>query len=154
MLTKNECKQRRWALNVTLVCRFKLLSHQLNKSTKKSSISKLDVSESFRPLVCGVIYKVKQGTTGKRWWVWFLRTHHYWIPASDGNDINYTNGYTVFPRAAQKMNFSIKDFFSKCDQIRRKLRKSLMKNSFFVQSRYISFWNNLSHTQQTFICSK
>ena len=70
------------------------------------------------------------------------------------SDINYTNGYTVFPRAAQKMNFSIKDFFSKCDQIRRKLRKSLMKNSFFVQSRYISFWNNLSHTQQTFICSK
>ena len=40
---------------------------------------------------------------------------------------------------AQKINFSIKDFFSKCDQIRRKLRiwshllkKYLMKN-FFVQ---------------------
>ena len=39
----------------------------------------------------------------------------------------------------QKMKFSIKDFFSKCDQIRRKLRiwshllkKSLMENSFFV----------------------
>ena len=44
--------------------------------------------------------------------------------------------YTV---TAQKMKFSIKDFFSKCDQIRRKLRiwshllkKSLMEN-FFVQ---------------------
>ena len=30
---------------------------------------------------------------------------------------------------AQKMKFSIKDFFSKCDQILRKLRKT----SFFVQ---------------------
>ena len=39
---------------------------------------------------------------------------------------------------AQKMNFSIKDFFSKCDQIRKKLRiwshllkKSLMENFIF-----------------------
>ena len=39
---------------------------------------------------------------------------------------------------AQKMNFSTKDFFSKCDQIRRKLRiwshllkKSLMENFIF-----------------------
>ena len=42
---------------------------------------------------------------------------------------------------AQKMKFFIKDFFSKCDQIRSFLRiwshllkKSLMKTSFFVQS--------------------
>ena len=40
---------------------------------------------------------------------------------------------------ALKMKFSIKDFFSKCDQIRRKLHiwshllKSLTENSFFVQ---------------------
>ena len=40
--------------------------------------------------------------------------------------------------AAQKIKFSIKDFCSKCDQIRRKLRiwshlrkKSLMENFFF-----------------------
>ena len=40
----------------------------------------------------------------------------------------------------QKMRFSIKDFFSKCDQIRRKpqiwshlLKKSLMKNFIFMQ---------------------
>ena len=40
---------------------------------------------------------------------------------------------------AQKMKFSIKDFFNKCDKIRRKLRisshllkKSLMETSFFV----------------------
>ena len=39
---------------------------------------------------------------------------------------------------AQKMNYSIKDFFSKCEQIRRKLRiwshllkKSLMANFIF-----------------------
>ena len=42
------------------------------------------------------------------------------------------------PCTAQKMKFSIKDFFSKCDQIRRKLRiwshllkKSLMENFIF-----------------------
>ena len=41
----------------------------------------------------------------------------------------------------QKMKFSIKDFFSKCDQIRRKLgswshllKKSLMENFFFFWS--------------------
>ena len=41
---------------------------------------------------------------------------------------------------AQKLKFSIKDFFSKCDQIRRKLqiwshllKKSLWKTSFFVK---------------------
>ena len=32
---------------------------------------------------------------------------------------------------AQKMKFSIKDFFSKCDQIRRFLKKSLMENFIF-----------------------
>ena len=47
---------------------------------------------------------------------------------------------------AQKMMFSIKDFFSKCDQVRRKLcvwshllKKSLMKNFFFVQCLCPSF---------------
>ena len=41
---------------------------------------------------------------------------------------------------AQKMKFSIKDFFSKCDQIRRKVRiwshllkKSLMENFIFCE---------------------
>ena len=32
---------------------------------------------------------------------------------------------------AQKLKFSIKDFFSKCDQIGRKLRKTLMENFIF-----------------------
>ena len=46
---------------------------------------------------------------------------------------------------AQKMKFSIKDFFSKCDQIRRKLqiwsyllKKSLMKILFFLLCGYNS----------------
>ena len=39
----------------------------------------------------------------------------------------------LIPNTAQKMKFSIKDFFSKCDQLRRKLKKSLMENfTFFV----------------------
>ena len=37
---------------------------------------------------------------------------------------------------AQKMKFSIKDFFSKCDQMRRKLRiwPHLLKKSLIVES--------------------
>ena len=34
---------------------------------------------------------------------------------------------------AQKMKFSIKNLFSKCDQIRRKLKKSLTENFIFGQ---------------------
>ena len=48
------------------------------------------------------------------------------------------------PITAQKMKFSIKDFLSKCDQIRRKLRiwshllkKSLMENLVFLCSDYL-----------------
>ena len=47
-------------------------------------------------------------------------------------------GLNMLGHTAQKMKFSIKDFFSKCDQIRRKLRilshllkKSLMENIIF-----------------------
>ena len=46
----------------------------------------------------------------------------------------------------QKMKFSIKEFFSKCDQIRRQLRiwshllkKSLMENSIFCAVSYLYF---------------
>ena len=45
---------------------------------------------------------------------------------------------------AQKMKFSFKDFFSKCDKIRRKLQfpcefgKSLMKNFIFLQCGLLS----------------
>ena len=51
---------------------------------------------------------------------------------------------------AQKMKFTVKDFFSKCDQIRRKLRiwshllkKSLMENFIFckLSSMILSSWN-------------
>ena len=48
----------------------------------------------------------------------------------------------IFFDTAQKMKFSIKDFFSKCSQIRRKLRiwshlpkKSLMENFIFCTVR-------------------
>ena len=47
----------------------------------------------------------------------------------------------IYTYTAQKMKFSIKDFFSKCDQIRRKLRiwshllkKSLLENFIFLCS--------------------
>ena len=47
---------------------------------------------------------------------------------------------------AQKMKFSIKDFFSKCDQIRKKLRiwspllkKSLMENFIFCEVDFPGF---------------
>ena len=50
---------------------------------------------------------------------------------------------------AQKMKFSIKDFFSKCDRNRRKLRnwshllkKSFMENIVFVQCFWrLEYWN-------------
>ena len=51
---------------------------------------------------------------------------------------------------AQKMKFSVKEFFSKCDQIRRKLRiwSHLLKNSlmenFIVCAVYISLRSNQS----------
>ena len=52
------------------------------------------------------------------------------------NEILKANNSTSY--TAQKMKFSIKDFFSKCDQIRRKLsiwshllRKSLIENLIF-----------------------
>ena len=58
----------------------------------------------------------------------------------------------MFPRTAQKMKCSIKDFFSKCDQIRCKLRiwsqlldKSFMKNFIFCAVPY---------AQPAFTCSK
>ena len=53
--------------------------------------------------------------------------------------INYSTGFSKkAPVCEQKMKFYIKDFFSECDQIRRKLRiwshslkKSLMENFIF-----------------------
>ena len=57
--------------------------------------------------------------------------------------INYVPHLAVLNSTAQKMKFSIKDFFSKYDQIRSKLRiwsyllkKSLMKNSIFCAVQY------------------
>ena len=65
-------------------------------------------------------------------------------------NITYLN-YLTFPLSldtdtAQKMKFPIKDLFSKCDQIRRKLRiwsyllkKSLMETSFLCRGNCIVF---------------
>ena len=56
----------------------------------------------------------------------------------------------------QKMNFSIKDFFSKCNQIRRKLRiwlhllkKSLMENFIFCA---VFWWYNIYDDETSMIC--
>ena len=48
---------------------------------------------------------------------------------TNGLDSNFTRKSLV---TAQKMKFSFKDFFSKCDQIRKKLwiRSQLLKKSF------------------------
>ena len=56
---------------------------------------------------------------------------------------------------AQKMKFSITDFFSKCDQIRRKLKKSLIENFIFCDvykthlgpSQITMAWINYSRTK-------
>ena len=66
--------------------------------------------------------------------------------------------FTITP---QKMKFSIKDFFSKCNQIRRKLRiwslllkKSLMEDFIFCAvflSGYKLCWNCLEFSDQMFI---
>ena len=41
---------------------------------------------------------------------------------------------------AQKIKFSFQDFFSKCDQVRRKLRKSLIENFIFLCSEGYMEW--------------
>ena len=66
--------------------------------------------------------------------------------------------FTITP---QKMKFSIKDFFSKCNQIRRKLRiwslllkKSLMEDFIFCGvflSGYNLWWNCLEFSDKMFI---
>ena len=58
----------------------------------------------------------------------------------------------MFGSAVQKIKFPIKDFFSKCDQILKKLffcphllKKSLMENFIFcaVQDSNVVFWPNI-----------
>ena len=58
------------------------------------------------------------------------------------------------PTTSQKMKFSIKNFFSKCDQIRRKLRiwshllrKSLMENFIFLCNGQCYFATNVVKLQ-------
>ena len=71
-------------------------------------------------------------------------------PYNDKN-LNASGNHT-----AQKMKFSIKGFFSKCDQICKKLRiwshllkKSLIENFIFcVASRYLIAFNIVKYLQQ------
>ena len=58
--------------------------------------------------------------------------------------------------STKKMKFSVKDFFSKCDQIRRKLRiwshllkNSLMENFIFCAKFAIAFFQNWSSVSTT-----
>ena len=74
-------------------------------------------------------------------WILLLCTKKVHIITKTSAELHSTcNIYDpkFFSSTAQKMEFSIKDFFSKCDQISRKLRiwsyllkKSLMKNFIF-----------------------
>ena len=66
---------------------------------------------------------------------------------------------TIYTMAAQKKKFSIKDFFSKCDQIRRKLwiwshllKKSLMENFFFCAMRTAEVYLRLSNIYDDIFC--
>ena len=59
---------------------------------------------------------------------------------NQGGLVKFENINKYFSVTAQKMKFSMKDFFSKCDQILGKLpiwshllKKSLMENFIFVQ---------------------
>ena len=63
-------------------------------------------------------------------------------------ELLFTGSIFLIRIIAQKMKFSIKDFFSKCDQIRRKLqiwshllKKSLMENFIFraVNGQYTQY---------------
>ena len=67
----------------------------------------------------------------------------FWIEVAF---VNTTMNHLIFLNTAQKMKFSIKDFFSKYDQIRRKLRiwshllkKSLTENFIFCAREVIQF---------------
>ena len=61
--------------------------------------------------------------------------------------VKYPWFYITTPFSAQKMKFSIKDFFSKCDQIHRKqpiwsqlMKKSLMENFIFCAVLLLRMW--------------
>ena len=69
------------------------------------------------------------------------------------NSISQTSMQQIQQSTARKMKFPIKDFFSKCDQIRRKqriwshlLKKSLMEN-------FILLCSNRKKKQENFCCS-
>ena len=68
------------------------------------------------------------------------------VVQQDFNTFYYVNKILFGNATTQKIKFFIKDFFSKCDQIRRKLRiwshllkKSLNENFIFMQCAFVIF---------------
>ena len=68
--------------------------------------------------------------------------------------------FRTIHRTAQKMKFSIKDFFSKCDQIRRKLRiwshllkKPLIENFIFCAMLLWSYLLKKSLMENLIFCA-
>ena len=72
----------------------------------------------------------KQGSSG-----WFQYLYKCFEGIKLIENFNYT---------AQKMKFSITDFFSKCDQIRRKLKSVLEKFNFCTVLFTASYWANIN----------
>ena len=115
----------------------------------------------FYPLQSPYTCFIRDSSTGAL--LWILR-NVYWhlFCRTCANDCFYKE-FTITERVsrivinggytAQKMKVFIKDFFSKCDQIRRKLqiwshllKKSSRKSSFFAQC-YIVFKKLASHME-------
>ena len=63
---------------------------------------------------------------------------------------------TMQSNTAQKMKFSIKDFFSKCDQIRRKLRiwSHLLKKFLMENFNFCAVWVLFYTLQIQVLCSR
>ena len=86
-------------------------------------------------------------------WTWIVRARSLCKREKTINKMIEMKG-KISNHTAQKMNFSIKDFFSKCDQIRRKwdiwshlLKKSLMEKLHFL----CSVIDNRSHNILTLL---
>ena len=107
-------------------------------------------------LVCTCLYSNWILTFTRTKYVYLLRKYPYLVRIQENTDLKklriwalfmqYQNGTTIFCSfhisffkvkdwsfTAQKVKLSIKDFFSKCDQMSHLLNKSLTENFIFVQ---------------------
>ena len=132
------------------------LPKQQNSSRPQNSINKSSMFRCAKNWMClkrffkkqKQIYSYFRGCLHRPWkslkWIFrFSADFHiiYLLAKFSKERIKFT---------VHKMKFSIKDFFSKCDQIRKKLRiwshlpeKSLMEDSIFVQWVYC-LWDSFS----------